>query len=761
MKHQKTNNFSNIPRHFFVLGTFFVAFTIIIFKVFTYTITDHDFYKEKADFQQIGERKISITRGKIISKNKSNALFATSVHLNDLAIDPTRKWDKIKLAVFLKEIVFRESCKDTTREECKNNILKFLKKEEIENFQYNKEFINNLIYQKLIIDINKKYRTSILIAQELDEKTIIEIKKLNLKWVYTKNWNLYINPEEILDKKLFSKLMSPVISYPVETLERLSKRKKIQYLSILKRISIDASDIIEKRIDAEYEAINKWFLNKKDSILKFLILTPNPHRLYPENKIASQVLGFVDSTGQGHYWLEWYFNDILKWKTKEKVSRVDIKWRIINPINLKTENINRNWVTIYSTIDRNIQKNVEDILEKWVKKYNANKWSVIVMDPQNGKIMAMANYPKFDPNKPWEVYELTKLDYEKYRQPKYDLIWKWVFVEDKIKWKKNYINWKEILLRKAERHELWNYMLKKYIYKNDFWAQVYRNSIISDLYEPWSIMKSMTMAIWIDSWEITQNTFYQNNWPIKIDHFPISDVSKACLGYHSFTHALNYSCNVWMVRIAQKIWKALMYNYMNDFWFGKLTDIELDWEVNLPIKNYEKWSRAQLFTTSYWLWINVNQLQMAIAYSSLVNWWLILKPQIVDKIDFGDWNISKYKKEIIRRVISEKTSNIMRKVLVSSIDNGVAKNWKVEWYSIWWKTWTSDIAYKWGYEKWVGSTNASFAWFWPAQDPKFVIIVKLRRPRTSIYWGLTSSYIFSDVAKYLLNYYRIPKIWEK
>jgi len=91
MKNQKTNKILNIPRYFFVLGTFFVAFIIIILKVFTYTITDHDFYKEKANFQQIGERKISITRGKIISKNKSNALFATSVHLNDLAIDPTRK----------------------------------------------------------------------------------------------------------------------------------------------------------------------------------------------------------------------------------------------------------------------------------------------------------------------------------------------------------------------------------------------------------------------------------------------------------------------------------------------------------------------------------------------------------------------------------------------------------------------------------------------------------------------------------------------
>jgi len=759
---QKNNKYldilNKIPRHFFVLGAFFVSFLIIISKIFTYTITDHEFYKQKADVQQIWERKISITRWKIISKNKSNALFSTSVHLNDLAIDPTQVWSKIKLAELLTDIVYIESCNKETREECKNNVLKFIKKIELDNFEFNKKFIKKILSEEIIKRINKKYRTSVLIAEELDKETIEEVKKLKLKWVYPNDWYIYINPEEIIDKELFAQKLWPIISYSTETLERLSQRKKVQYVPILKRISIDDSAEITKRVEAEVDAVNKWFLKKQDSIYKFLILTPNPHRLYPENKVSSQVLWFVDSTWKWHYWIEWYFDDILKWKTKEKVSRTDIKWRVINPINLNQSSVSRQWVTIYTTIDRNIQKNVENILESWVKKYNANKGSVVVMNPKNWKIIAMANYPRYNPNKPWEVYELERVDYKKYKDPWNELIWKWVFVEDSINWKEFYFNNKKILLRKAERHELWNYTIEKYIYKNDFGAQVYKNSIISDLYEPWSIMKAMTMAIWIDSWEITRNTFYQNSGPVIIDNFKIFDVSKKCLWYHTFSHALNYSCNVWMVRIAQKIWKALMHNYMSDFWFWIPTNIELEWEVNLPLRNYEKWSRAQLFTTSYWLWININQLQMAVAYSALINWWLVLKPQIIDKIDFWEWNVSKYKTEILKRVISEKTSDIMTDVLVKSIEKWVAINWKVEWYSLWWKTWTSDIAYKWWYEEWVGSTNASFAWFWPAQDPKFVVIVKLRRPRTVKYWGLSSAYIFSDISKYLLNYYKIPKI---
>jgi cell division protein FtsI/penicillin-binding protein 2 len=469
---------------------------------------------------------------------------------------------------------------------------------------------------------------------------------------------------------------------------------------------------------------------------------------------------FVDNQWKWNYWIEWYFNDILKWEAWEIVSRKDIKWRTISPIDINKSVIKSEWALIYTTIDRNIQKNVEEILKAWVKKYNANKGSILIMEPKTWKVITMANYPKFNSNKPWDVYELEIVKEKNYKDIWNELIWKWVFIKDKIEWKEYYFDNKKILLREATRDELWNKSLKKYKYKNDFWSAVYKNSIISDIYEPWSIMKAMTMAIWIDSWEITKNTYYQNNWEIKIDNFPISDISSRCFWYHTYSHALNYSCNVWMVRIVQKIGKALLYDYLLDFWFWKPTEITLDWEVSLEINNYEKWSNAQLYTSSYGLWINVNQLQMAVAYSALANWGLILRPQIINKIDFKDWNIIEYKKEILRKVITKKTSDIMIDVLVDSIENWVAKHWKVEWYLLAWKTWTSQIAYKWWYEDWnmPWSTNASFAWFWPAQDPKFVIIVKLERPRTNNFWWLTSSYIFSDTAKYLLEYYKVPKI---
>jgi cell division protein FtsI/penicillin-binding protein 2 len=333
-----------------------------------------------------------------------------------------------------------------------------------------------------------------------------------------------------------------------------------------------------------------------------------------------------------------------------------------------------------------------------------------------------------------------------------------VFVEDSNVWEKYFYDSKEIFLRKATKDELWDIAVVKYKYKNDFWPLVYKNDAISSLYEPGSIMKAITVAIWINTWDIKRYDMYRDTWKVVIDNFEITNDSDKCLWYHSFAHALNYSCNIWMVRIVQRIWKVLMYQYFNDFGFSRKTWISLSWEVTATIKNWEKWSIAKLLTSSYWLWISVTPLQIANAYATLANWGYYIKPRIVDKIVFSNWKEINFKKETEARVIKKSTSDLITSMLYSGIENWVAKNAKVIWYSMAWKTGTSQISSRWKYEKWPWSTIASFAWYWPVQDPKFVIVVKLDRPRINgWYWGRTSAFLFKEVSQYLLNYYGIPK----
>jgi len=186
-------------------------------------------------------------------------------------------------------------------------------------------------------------------------------------------------------------------------------------------------------------------------------------------------------------------------------------------------------------------------------------------------------------------------------------------------------------------------------------------------------MKAITVSTGIDTGEIKAGDMYQDDMQVKIDNFTIKNDSAKCGGYHSFAHALNYSCNVGMIRIAQRIGKALFYNYFELFGFNSLTNISLQGEVYSKLIPYEKWSTAQLFTSSYGLGVSVTPLQMATAYSAIANGGVYVKPKIINKIEYPDGKVVEYKPEITHRVIKESTAKTVTNLLVDGVNNGVAK----------------------------------------------------------------------------------------
>jgi cell division protein FtsI/penicillin-binding protein 2 len=446
---------------------FFILWALIIMsKVFSYTILNYDFYKELADKQQIWKVEIPVTRWDIYSSN--NTSFARSVNLNDLAIDPTVKWDKAKLIIYLRDLVYNELCENTSNKSCYEWVLKFTKKLEIEDFKYDEKYIKDLIINRLKEKSNNLKVTSVLLEQNIDPQTSQKIKNLWLAWVYLNDWNLYINPEEVNSPDLTSQKLAQYINIPQPRIKYLIRKRVKRYIPILKKLSIDWYEKLKSYLNTEREALKRWILQEEKSIVNFIILTPYPQRFYPEKSLASQVIGFVDNSWIGHYWLEWYFNKILKWNDWYIIAKKDIKWRTIDPISLNMWDIYWEWAKIYTTIDRNIQKKVESILEQWVKKYRANKGTVVVLNPKTWEVIAMANYPSFDLNNPWDVYELEKVNYFKYPKPEIDLLWIPVFIEDNERGQKFYYDSKEIFLREANRSDLTNYALVKYKYKNDF-----------------------------------------------------------------------------------------------------------------------------------------------------------------------------------------------------------------------------------------------------------------------------------------------------
>lgn len=149
-----------------------------------------------------------------------------------------------------------------------------------------------------------------------------------------------------------------------------------------------------------------------------------------------------------------FYNDILNWKQWKINYKRATSGIIINPAEIEETQISMDWADIVLTIDRTVQNEVEQLLEKWVKEFKANKWNAIVMDPKTWDIIAMADYPSYDPNNFWDVYEIEKVDYNEYDNPEVDLIWIPILIEDKIKWEKFYYKGKTLLLREASDDEI-------------------------------------------------------------------------------------------------------------------------------------------------------------------------------------------------------------------------------------------------------------------------------------------------------------------
>lgn len=764
-KSRRINNLSEKWKDIHTIMLFFLlCFWLLLWKLFSYTVFDYKYYSKLADDQQIKTFPVPVNRWIIYSSIekdwvwKISTPFATSINLYDLAIDPQEKGNKEKLWEFLVDLIYSEICVWKTKENCKENLLKYLRVLDLEDFEHDQKYIKKAIRDKLIPSILQSKLTSVFLWNDFSPNQIWKIKSLNLRWIYIKDSNIYVNPEEYNSQNEENiKIVSGILWMKEEFFKSKVKKRDLRYVPIFKKLSINSSEKIKTLKKEEKDAINKWILNINNSIYKFFISEENPTRYYPEWDIASQVIWFVDSSWIWRYWIEWYFNSILKWNNWKIVARKDEKWRIIDTITLENEDLLSEWVKVITTIDRNIQKKVESVLKDWVEKYRANRWSIVITEPKTWRILAMANYPTYDINNFWEVWELEKVTRKKYPNPANDLLWFTVFVEDSVEWEKHIYDNKEIFLRKAKFEELWNPALVKYKYKNWYWPWVYVNDTISWLYEPGSIMKAITVAIWIDTWEIDENSKYNDKWIVKIDNFQIKNESNSCLWYNTFWHALDFSCNVWMIRIYQKVWKALVSEYLESFWFWEPTWIDLEWENYSPLTAWEKWPMANLFTKSFWLWISATPIQMASAYNVLANGWIYVKPKIIEKIEYPNWTELIYKTEEKRRVIKEETSAIMKKMLQHWVEAWVAKNWAVPGYNLAWKTWTAQILFRWKYQSWSGWTNASYAWFWPVEDPKFVIIIKLERPRSDVYWSQTSWKMFSEIASYLFDYYGIPK----
>lgn len=772
-----------INKEFYLLCFFCFLFIIIISRLFFLQIINHKSYDDLLSSQQVNESILKADRWNIFADDRSekHIQLTENITMYNLTVDPKFIRDKKRFIELITPVVYKHFCeingmKEVERVDCVKNIEKFTNKQLLpiqpEFFYYGSGIVSSWYftfdwtwYNIQIDQVLSWFSQNIafgLIKDALDQKIYVWIKKKNYLWFFSNTAFLsdlkkldlsyidiqYNNYVYILPRKsrVSAKEIAPLKKLldrygylkNLTNIENLFSEKENRYVKIIS----DTNPIIIQMIKDLKSKYARERSNEKIPILHWLWVESYAKRYYQYWSFLSNILWFVDKWDKAFYGIEEYFDNVLKGKDGKIIWRSS-SW--IWPIwanEFQIEDV-QDGNDVYLTIDIWVQKEVETIVKKYYEIFKADSISVLVYDPVNWHVKASVNYPSFNPNDYNEVFETKPLS------PK-----EWYIVDNLT-----YIDvpvyiktgWETRLAKSFERSDT---TLPKYIAKNTYWPQVLVDKNISMPYEPGSIMKAFTVWIWLDTDEMRFYDIYNDPWKVKVWPYEIKNADDKCTWNRNFLHAFVYSCNVGMVRIVQKLWEEIFYNYIDKLWFGKLTNIELANESEWFIEWASTVSLARFLNNAFWQWLLTTPIQIAAWYWSLVNWGYYVKPTIIKWIyDKKTKTFYENKKKVVKQIFRKETSDAVRLWLFNVLDqNPELKYGKVEWYDLWGKSWTSQISYKGKYQFWIWWTNGSFVWLITRDDPKYIVIVQIRRPRSSLWWWQTAGKIFWDVAKFLISY---------
>jgi cell division protein FtsI/penicillin-binding protein 2 len=428
--------------------------------------------------------------------------------------------------------------------------------------------------------------------------------------------------------------------------------------------------------------------------LSGVYLQPESFRFYPGGELASQVVGFVGSSGgenKGMYGLEAFWEDKLKGEAGNIKQEGDSRGRWIS-VSDRELTPARNGSDLVLTINHTVQYEVEKILKDSLEQYAADSGTVVVLDPKTGKILAMANQPSFNPNEYSKTEDISR----------------------------------------------------------------FLNPAVSQPYESGSVFKTFTEAMGIDAGKINPDTTYVDTGSVTEAGYTMMNSDKKANGIQTMTQVLEKSLNTGVIYIEKLVGNKGFADYVERFGFGQKTGIELPGEARGNTKNLADMRRTiNFFTASFGQGLTVTPIQLAAAYGALANKGVLLKPHIIDKIVYSDGQEEQTQTEEVRQVVSENTSKLMGEMLRSVVMLGHGKRADVPGYLVGGKTGTAQVAKEGGggYEE--GKNIGSFAGYAPLNDPQFVVVVKLFNPK-NVEWAESSAApTFGKVMKFLLEYYKV------
>lgn len=760
-----------------VFSSFWILLLLILVTLGRHTLADHDFFKKLADSQQLRAVELSVNRGTIygmidphrsdVSNWFQSTILATTSIAKDLKIDPSGTCNIDMLESFLADIVYEHLCVNRSQVSCFDNVLKYTNTFVVpDNFNFTREQITGFLMPTIREQARRIHRTRIFLADNVSSVATNSLIALQNPGIVIIGDIVYVDPTRFDGSRWVTELMS-ILSLSQETLTNALEFRRNRNVDIVEKLDPEVALKVMEQITSQINLAKQQSRADlddfiiKNTIYKCLKLVDNSVRQYPEWPPLAQITWFVDRDGIGRLGIEGYFNDILAGKSGRKDERRDSLGRPIFDEDAEQE---VKWIDLYLTIDPNIQHAMMKALEDWVRATGANNASAIVMDPDTGAIRAIGSYPTFDPERPGNVVKIILFTPADHSDPIRFLLGKTLFVESPTGIIKKFFENRLVTLDELRDEDSMSLALADpnnifYVYENNVGLMAHQDLPLTSPYEPGSIFKWLTVAIGLDTGEIQPDMMYEDRGKVKIDEFTISNLdNNKCQGWHNYRNALNYSCNVGMINIVQKIGKPLFYEYLRKFWYWEITGLTLDGEHTGTLEAYEKWPRAKLFTMSFGQGIQVNLVQMATSYAVLANGGIFMQPYIVQQRVYPDGDAITTEPIPVRRVISESTSQKITAMLTEWTQQWFAKPGAVAGYKLAGKTGTSQIASsKWGFERGEnGRTNTSYAGYGPSNNPQFVIVVRFDRPRSTQYAEASSAKTFRDIAAFLLKYYGLP-----
>ena len=495
-------------------------------------------------------------------------------------------------------------------------------------------------------------------------------------------------------------------------MDEATVRKRVEKVSSIERVKTN----VEKSVGDEI----------RESNLAGVKVDEDYKRYYPYGSLASKVIGFTGGDNQGIIGLEVKYEDILKGEPGKILTTTDARGVEIDKLG-ETRQEPEEGKSLILSLDANIQEYAQQAALKVMEEKQAERVSILLMNPQNGEIYACVNVPEFDLNDPFTLNEdlQAKLDMRE----------------------------EQTIEKETEQTAAQMAAKTKSKRKQELLNQMWRNPCMNDTYEPGSTFKIITMSAGLEAGVVTPNDrFYCPGYKLVEDR-RIHCAKRIGHGSQNFVEGAQNSCNPVFIEVGLRLGVDRYYKYFRQFGLLDKTGIDLPGEAGTIMHQKKNMGEVELAAVSFGQSFQITPVQLATTVSSLINGGRRITPHFgVAVLNPDGTEGKKLEFPVKEGIVSEETSKKVREILETVVSQGSGKNAKIEGYSIGGKTATSQTLPR--------SANryiSSFLGFAPAENPQVLGLCIIHNPQGIYYGGTIAAPVIRSIFENILPYLGIEK----